>query len=266
MKVKHYPRVSSKSQADSGDSVEYQEGRLKEDSEKKGDKVISIHTDSGKSASISDEKIKIHHSDGFVYAKIDIRKRVGMNQILDSLTEDDWEILKVTKWDRFSRNNIFSLLMFQYFKDHGKSIVAVDDSNDTLVRDILGVLGQKEIEKLKQRIKDVRQFRFEKGMMVGRSPFGYKTVMRDKKVTGFKINEKEAEVVRDCFEMTLKGFSYKEICSKHNLKPQQYYNIIKNKVYCGYVEFDGQIKEGIHERIISEELFNKVKEFRLSLK
>ncbi len=258
MRVKHYPRVSSKKQADKGDSVEFQDSRLKEDSKKEGDEVVAVITDAGKSASISDDKIEIRHKDGFVYAKIDIRKREGMNEILDTLTDDDWDALKITKWDRFSRNNIFSQLMLIYFRDNNKKIVAVDDSNDSLVRDILSVLGQSEIKKLVSRVRDVRKLRFKQGMFPARSPFGYKPIKRQDKIIGFKLHPKESKVVSDVFLMTEKGDSYKDICSKHKLKPQSYYNIIKNRIYCGYIEFEGVEKKGSHEAIVSEELWRKI--------
>ncbi len=261
MRVKHYPRVSSKSQAEEGDSIEFQEKRLNEDSEKKGDKIIGTYTDGGKSASISEDKMKIWHTpEGFIFIKIDAKKRVGMIDILNSLDDSDWDLLKVTKWDRFSRNMIFSLAMFQYFKEHGKTILAVDDSNDSLVRDFLGLLGQKEIEKLKGRVRDVRQLRFEKGIFPARSPFGYRPLIKDKKIAGFKIYPKEAEIVQDCFKMASEGAKYSDVCKKHKLKPQQYYNIIKNKSYCGYVTFEGQEKKGIHEPIIAEEVWKKLNE------
>jgi site-specific DNA recombinase len=257
MRVRHYPRVSSKEQSNKGDSVEFQQKKLNQDSELRNDIVVGVHTDAGKSASISDDKMKVWHKDGFVHAVIDIRKRKGMNDILDLIKEDSWDALKITKWDRFSRNNIFSLIMFKYFKDNNKKIIAVDDSNDSLVRDFMGALGEKEIDKLKGRIRDVRLMRFEKGLFPARSPYGYRPIKSDKRIIGFKIYQKEAKVVLDCFKSAENGESYLTICKRNNIKPQQYYNIIKNKVYCGYVTFEGKEKKGSHQPIISEELFNK---------
>jgi site-specific DNA recombinase len=99
--------------------------------------------------------------------------------------------------------------------------------------------------------------------MVGRSPFGFRPLIKDKKIIGFKIYEKEAIVVRNIFESAINGIDYKEICKINKIKPQQYYNIIKNPVYAGFITFEGQIKKGLHEPIISEELFNKVNEINL---
>lgn len=258
MRVKHYPRVSSLKQANKGDSVEFQDSRLSEDSKINDDEVVAVHTDSGKSASITDDKMNIKYKDGFVSANIDIRKRKGMIEILESLDNRNWDALKITKWDRFSRNTILSQLMIILFNEKNKKIIAVDDSNDSLVRDLLGVLGQKEIEKLKERIRDVRKLRFQSGRMVGKAPFGYKAKKKYGKVIGMEIYLKQAEIVKDCFLMASNGASYKDVCAKHKLKPQSYYNILKNKVYIGIIEFEREEKVGVHEKIVSEELWRKV--------
>jgi len=261
MRVKHYPRVSSPRQAESGDSVDFQDKRLKQHSESNKDEIVGVHTDSGKSASISDDKIQIRHKDGFIYAKIDIRKRPGMNEILNSLKDKSWDALKVTKWDRFSRNDIFSQLMILYFKEHDKEIIAVDDSNDSLVRGILSILGQEEIKKMKSRVRDVRLNQFDKGIVVGRVPFGYKGIFKDKKnrrgIIKIVPDEKKAKIVKEIFQRTAAGESYR-ICYYYKLKPQSYYDILKNKVYIGIISFEGKEKKGIHEPIISEDLFNQV--------
>lgn len=259
-RVKLYPRVSSKKQAEEGDSVDFQEQRLTSQAKLNNKKIVDIITDAGKSASISDDKIKIWHKDGYVYAKIDIKKRFGMNKILDSLSEDNWDELNVTKWDRFSRNDIFSQLMIIYFKDHNKEIVAIDDSNDNLIRGIMSVLGQEEIKKLKSRVRDVRLMRFEKGMFPARSPFGYNPIKKNKKVVGFKINEKEAKIIKECFNDCLNNIDYKVTCKRLGIYPQQYYNILKNRSYCGYVQFEGKEIKGTHKPIISEEIYNQARE------
>lgn len=111
---------------------------------------------------------------------------------------------------------------------------------------------------MKSRVKDVRKMRFNKGLFPARPPFGYKSIKIDKKVIGFKIHKKEAKIVSECFKMTLEGYSYSYICKNLKLKPQSYYNIIKNKVYCGYIKFEGEERKGTHDIIISEEVYNKI--------
>ena len=62
------------------------------------------------------------------------------------------------------------------------------------------------------------------------------------------------------FEMTANGKNYKEICDKYGLKPQSYYNIIRNKTYIGLVEFRKEFRKGKHKPLISQELFDKCNE------
>lgn len=258
MKVKLYPRVSSKKQAEEGDSVEFQEKRLKQHSMDNNDEIISIHTDAGKSASISDDKMEIWHKDGYIYAKIDIKKRKGMNEILNDLKKSDWECLKITKWDRFSRSNVFSKLMQIYFERNNKNIIPTDDSIDPLMVDIKGALSEEEIRKMKERVRNSRLIRFEKGIMPGRSPFGYKPIVKDNKIIGFKPDTKKSNIVKEIFKLSLEKINYKEICKRFKIKPQQYYNIIRNPVYSGFVTFEGKIKKGIHSPLIDFQDFKKL--------
>lgn len=260
MRVIHLPRVSSSHQAKQGDSVSSQEERLLKHSEDNYDEVIGVYTDKGKSASISEDKIDILFKDGRFIIHLDLNKRLGLKKALEEIDKDLWDCAKFTKWDRLSRNMILSKILQIYFERNGKKLIPIEDSNEPLMVDIRNVLGEEEIKKIKERVWQTRNYRFEKGIMCGRSPYAYQPIIKDKKVIGFKINNKEAEIVKKCFELTLEGLSYKEICKRYNLKPQSYYNIIRNKVYCGYIEFEGKQKVGVHQPIISEELYNEIQE------
>lgn len=257
-KVINYSRVSSSKQAEQGESVEFQQRRLNEHSKENEEEVFRAITDAGKSASIDEDKIDIWYSDGIITSRIDIRKRPGMVEIFDLLENKDWDKLKATKWDRLSRNDVVMILTKMLFSRHGKEIEVTDESNDSIVSRIMSIFGQEEITKMKRRVKDARTNRFENGMFVGRPPFGYDCVRKNKKVVGHKINKKQAEIVKACFEMTAQGKTYRDICEVTKLAPQQYYNIIRNKAYAGFVEFNGEIKEGIHEPLIDSNLWEKV--------
>ena len=60
MKVIHLPRVSSKKQAEQGDSVDTQILRLENHSKLNNDEIVGVYTDAGKSASISEDKIDLN--------------------------------------------------------------------------------------------------------------------------------------------------------------------------------------------------------------
>jgi site-specific DNA recombinase len=260
MKVALTNRVSSSHQAKQGDSIEAQEQRLINHSKENNDEIVGIYTDAGKSASIFDDKFDIEFSNGKFIIKIDLNKRPALKKLIEEAPLKKFEGIKFTRWDRLSRNNVLSKILQIYFAKYNIKLVPTDDSNEPLLVDIKGVLGEEEVKKMKERVRSVRINRFDRGIMVGRSPFGFRPLIKDKKIIGFKIYEKEAIIVRNIFESVIKGIDYKEICKINKIKPQQYYNIIKNPVYAGFITFEGQTKKGLHEPIISEELFKKIQE------
>lgn len=257
MKVILYPRVSSKSQADSGDSVDAQIQRLTNFAKDKGYEIVDVYKDSGKSASFDDDSLnQTLTSEAFVNS-FKLSKRPGFERLLREAKIGKFEGIVFFKWDRFSRDIAFADLSKRYFSKYNIKLIPSDDSEDPFVSSLMGVINRQEIEKMKDRVREVRLYRFNKGMMPGRSPFGYETIIKDKKVVGFKPKRKEAEIVKDIFLMSSQGIDYKEICEKHKIKPQQYYNIIRNKVYYGIISFEGKEKEGVHEPLITEENYKK---------
>lgn len=255
VKVILYPRVSSKKQAEKGDSIEAQTNRLKEHSKDNNEEVVGIYTDAGKSASISEDKMTINFKNGKFIIGIDLSKRPAMRRLIEEAPSEKFEGIKFTKWDRFSRNSILSKILQIYFNRHNKILIPTDDSHDPLMVEIKGVLGEEEVRTMKQRVRTTRLLRFEKGVMAARAPIGYR--LNDAKKI-MEVDEWRAKMVREIFRMTSEGKGYREICKKMKIKPQTYYNIIRNKVYIGLIEFEGKIKKGTHPHLISLETFQKI--------
>lgn len=253
-KVILYPRVSSVQQL-KGDSIEAQEMRLRKFCEDKGFEVVGVYTDAGKSASISDDKIKVSISDKEMTVKFNLSKRPAFKRMLEDAKNNIFEAIIFFRWDRFGRSAIFSKSAQIYFNKMGIELIPSDDNSDPLVVAIKGALDEDEVRKIKERVRLVRLKRFKEGVMVGRSPIGYRWSKTKKKMV---IDKKKAEMVCDVFLMASEGKSYKEICKKHDLKPQSYYNILRNHVYTGVIEFESEVREGVHEKIIEERLFKKV--------
>lgn len=256
MRVILYPRVSSQKQAKEGDSIDAQIERLKSFSLDNGYEIIDIYTDAGKSASISSDTLDIKIVNGKFIVGIDLNKRPAFKKLLDESGNGKFDGIVFYSWDRFSRSGMFSKIAKEYFFRKGIKLIPTNDSDDPLLSDIKSSLGEDEIKKMKSRVREVRLYRFENGIMPGRSPFGYRPIFKSKKIIGFKPDSKESEIVKQMFKLASEKMNYKEICSKFNMLPGSYYNIIKNRVYCGYIEFEGKIKKGNHEAIISEELWN----------
>jgi len=255
MRVIHYPRVSSSRQAKLGDSIDAQINNLNKHSKENNDEVVGIYTDAGKSASISDDKMDIEFKNDKLIIKIDLKKRVGLTKGLNEIQQDKWDGIKFVKWDRLSRNNIVSKILQIYLARHKKKLIPTDDSTDPLMIEIRGVLSEEEIRKMKERVRQTRLQRFERGVPVARPPFGYRL---NKKKKIMEIDKKKSEIVKKIFKMALEGIDYKIICKEVGLAPQQYYNIIGNKVYAGIVEFEGKIKRGIHSALVGISDFKKL--------
>lgn len=254
MRVAIYPRVSSRKQVEEGDSIDSQINRLKEFCLKNKFDIVKTYTDAGKSASIDEDKIRIVKKEDDLIATFNLNKRPAFKQMLKDAENRDFEGLVFFKWDRFSRNVIFSELARIYLERFGIELIPSDDDKDPLIRGIRSQLNQDEARKISDRVKLTQKNKFDNGIMTGKAPFGYK-YNKSKKI--MVVDEKKAQIVREVFQMTLEGQGYKKICEKYKLKPQSYYNIIKNPSYIGIIEFEGKVKKGNHSPIINEEVFKK---------
>lgn len=257
MKVILYPRVSSLSQLKSGDSVDAQINRLSNFSKERGYEIVDIYKDGGKSASFDEDSLnQVLTSEAFVNS-FKLSKRPAFERLLREAKSGKFEGIVFFKWDRFSRDIAFADLSKRYFARYNIKLIPTDDSEDPFVSSLMGVVNKQEIDKMKQRVRETRTYRFEHGILPGRSPYGYEPIFKEKKIIGFKPKKKEAEIVKEIFRLTSEGISYKDICEKFKLKPQSYYNIIRNKVYIGIVVFEGKENKGVHEPLIDESLFLK---------
>jgi len=258
MKLLGIPRVSTGKQAKQGDSVEAQKKRFEDYCKLNNHALVgNWEEDVGHSASMEDKKHFKYFNKEFSVT-YDLSSRKALSKFIENIDSEDFDGILIFKWDRVFRDPSFADAVRTYAQKHNKVIIPTDDPEDVFSSGILQHVSKYEIQKLKGRIRQVRQYRFEKGMFPARSPYGYRPIKKDKKVVGFKIDPKEAKTVRECFNLTISGHSYSEICKKLKLKPQQYYNIIRNKSYCSYVSFEKQERKGTHEPIISEEVFNEI--------
>ena len=244
-KVALYIRVSSEEQKKEGLSLDAQKNKLISYCNLKEWSVYKIYLDEGISAG-------------------SIKKRPQFKQILSDSKKKLFSTIVITKFDRAFRNTADAVNTFNDLKNIGIDFVSISEDIDTTTATghfffiIISALAELERKMTSERNKAIMEDKFNKGMFLSRSHYGYKPLKKEGKIVGFKIHQKEAEVVLDCFKSSENGESYLTICKRNKIKPQQYYNIIKNKVYCGYITFEGIEKRGLHKPIISEELFNKL--------
>jgi DNA invertase Pin-like site-specific DNA recombinase len=122
--------------------------------------------------------------------------------------------------------------------------------------------AQFERELTSERTKDKMLERAKKGLPNGGlTPYGY--IRQDKKLIP---HPKEAEEIKSIFETyietgslakTYKMLKEKEIKNKSgkNFSKTNIAHILRNVVYIGKINHNNEIYQGIHEPIISEEIF-----------
>ncbi len=252
-----YVRVSTQEQAIEGYSISAQKEKLTNYCKAKDYIIGDIYIDGG-----------------FSGANMD---RPGLQKLLYDIETKETDIVLVYKLDRLSRSQKDTLhLIEDVFLKKDISFVSIQESFDTstpfgrAMVGILSVFAQLERENIRERITIGRVERAKEGYWVGqgRPPIGY-----DYKDNMLVINEYEAMQVKLIFDLYIKGWGQERI--RRHLDKKGYttkygswlkssvhtvYRIIKNKVYIGYVKFDGEFYEGKHESIIEDNTFKTANE------
>jgi len=194
--------------------------------------------------------------------------RPALQKLLEDIKERKIDIILAYKIDRLTRSPKDFYQLIEMFDKYNVSFISITERFDTstpagrLLRNIMLTFAQFERELTSERTKDKLLERARKGMWNGGNPpFGYER--KDKKLI---INKKEAEIVRMIFETYLETGSINRVydfLKEKNIKNRQgkFFSkdhlalILMNITYTGKIKYAGQIYQGIHQPIISEELF-----------
>lgn len=242
IRVGIYGRVSSEEQAKDGLSIEAQKDYLTRYCKERDWNIFDYYVDAGKSGG-------------------SIKYRKEFQRLIKDSKEKKFNIILVYKIDRFSRSLKDLILTLDELKELKINFVSATEPVDTTSAMgeafflMIGLFAQLERKMTKERMQFIMEDKVSKGLLVGKMPFGYKW-NKEKKI--IELDEEKAEIVKQVFELRIKKKSWKYICNKFNLSPQTYYNIIKNKVYCGYVVYNGKLYKGNHPKIIEENVFDKI--------
>lgn len=156
-------------------------------------------------------------------------------------------------------------------------------------------MARRELKSIKRRLQRGIRKTIEEGGYIANAPFGYTKTVVDKKPT-LKINEEEAAVVRIIYDMYVnQGMGCQTIADAVNamgVKPHRassfgrtsIMHILKNPTFCGCIAWNRRrhirkgtrgnekhitiyndkdqwiVTEGIHEPIVSRELWDKAQE------
>ena len=224
---------------------------------------------------------KVYSDAGYTGANTN---RPALQELLSDLKKEKIDIVLVYKIDRLTRSPKDFYQLIEFFEQSKIDFISITERFDTstpagrLLRNIMLTFAQFERELTSERTKDKMLERAKKGMCNGGfTPYGY--TRQNKKLVP---QTKETKIIKSIFEKYLETQSlssvYKFLKEKgiksRNGKIFSKTNIaysLRNVVYVGKIKHNNEIYQGIHEPIISEEIFalaqkihkEKLKNFRV---
>lgn len=247
-----YVRVSTTKQVDDGISIDRQTNLLTEHCKENKYTIYNIYTDAGKSGSSTE-------------------KRNEFKKLIDDAKQKKFDVLVIWKISRFGRN--FNDLIYgsKIQLDNNISIVSYSENFDLntaigrLIFNILASIANYEIDEYSENIRMVFDQKAKRGGRMCHFALGYDTLGKD----SFSVNTYEAYIVLTIFKV----YSFKRNLTHtanylNNLgfvgkrgKPFSTFSIrhiLRNSLYCGYIEHNGIIYKGHFKNIINVNLYNTI--------
>ena len=211
--------------------------------------------------------------------------RPALQELFCDIESGAADVVVIYKIDRLTRTLLDFVRLIDLFEQYRIQFVSVTQNFDTsdstgrLILNVLLTFAQFEREMASDRLRDKFGAMRARGMFVGgHPPFGYDLV--DKKLI---VNPAEAKIVQMIFERYLSLKSYVKVArdcrdlgvirrdrvSKrgHLVKGRQIetasvWHMLGNPVYVGEVRHRGKRFPGIHDAIISRELWDEVQHLK----
>ena len=208
---------------------------------------------------------KMYSDAGFSGANLE---RPALQEMLRDIQENKINIVISYKIDRLTRSPKDFYALMEIFEQYKVDFISITERFDTptpsgrLLRNIMLTFAQFERELTSERTKDKLIERANKGMWNGGGiPFGYKVVDRRLVPDGQKLTEIFAIFAESgSLAKTYKLLKNKQIINNKGLPFSKAHlqSILRNPVYIGKMRFSGKIYQGMHQPLISEDLFNRV--------
>ncbi len=228
-------------------------------------------------------------------------KREALGRLENDIKNGSVNLLIVKDLSRLGRNNAKTLLFLDFIEEYGVRLLTFDGKYDSLKdNDTVGIetwFNERYIRDISKKIRANIKFKIQKGEYIGSAPFGYvKSQMQKNRLN---IDESTSFIVREIFELYLKGLGLKQITdylgSKKYPTPSKksgsewnrvaVSRILSNRVYIGdtvqgvseKISFKSKktrrlpsqewiITPSTHEPVIEKELFDQVQKLLKSKK
>jgi site-specific DNA recombinase len=254
-----YVRVSTEEQAQEGFSIRAQEQKLKDYARIKDWQIYKIYADEGISGK-------------------DIKGRPAVKELIADVEAGKIKNVLVFKIDRLTRSTADLIYLVDTFNKYDCAFNSLLESIDThtasgrMFLKIIGIFAEFERENIIERTRVGVERKVKEGysLCTAQASYGYDRAIGERIQT---INEEEAEIVREIFEMFVTGGeTLTNIARLLNLRgvktkadktwdSSKIRRLLKNSNYIGNVRhhIDDPKREthydGLHEPILDEEIF-----------
>ncbi len=252
-------RVSGREQEETGYSLPAQEKILRGYAERQGYEVAKVFS---MSESASGKKQREIFNAMFAYVK-----------------KNNIKVIIIEKADRFTRNFKDSVDMYEWLEeDEERQLHSVKDSlilhknsrsQEKLNWDIRVVFAKNYIDNLSEEVKKGQKEKLAQGWLPCRPKPGYKTVGE----RGHKIHvpdEAKAPIMRKHLELYSTGeYSVEKLANLMfeawlrsstggRIYKSRIHQLLKDPFYIGKIYWGGQVYQGSHEPLITQEIFDKI--------
>lgn len=237
-----YVRVSTDAQVE-GYSIDAQKEQLISYCKAKGIKNYECYVDGGWSGSSIE--------------------RPEIQKLISDIKAKKISHVIIYKLDRLSRSQRDTLYLIEdIFIPYDVSFISLTENLDTstpigkCMIGILSAFAQLERENIRMRTRMGMKERVKSGLWPGGAtiPFGYDY----DKTQGILVPNDDAEKVRQMYDLYLQGYSGQKIADMLNCKYDRIVTqILRRKSNYGIIEYNGEEYQGLHEPIISKEIYNK---------
>lgn len=267
MRAVTYARVSSDMQLD-GYSLEAQHDVNLKLIASKGWQHVGAYRDEAQSARTTD--------------------RPDFQRMLEDARAGYFDVIVVHKLDRFSRSVVDVLITLRDLEKYGVTLVSATEDFDfttpagRMLLVMLAAFAEWYLHNLSVETAKGNKARAHAGLWNGSLPYGYYANYKKEGGDGIAyIDEDAAAGVRLAFQAYSTGaYSHADIArllNESGYRPAQRHGkhslpmwskdsvavILQNRFYTGQVQYKGEWLEGLHEPIVSAELFERVQAVRV---
>ncbi len=188
----------------------------------------------------------------------------------------DVNTILVEKTDRLYRNpSDYGLIDEGKFELHFvKEHEIINDeasSHQKFVHGLKVLMAKNFIDNLREETRKGLKEKAEEGIFPNRAPYGYKNVRNERGKSIIEVNQTTAPFIKRAFEiyssgnisvkdtaaqLVKEGYSYRPYSPKITAGALE--DMLKNPFYIGMFRFKGQLMQGTHTPLISNQLFMRV--------